>query len=166
MDKASIAKINIAHPNLRQNMLATYVNETPVNVHSSVSWNIIIGSGVTFTNTGLSTTSGGITTTGTINGLDSTSIFVNKSVFDYANSQEPMQTGKLYCNQAMNTFIYGASGAQNITVPSDTTSRGYKNLTLNGSGTKTLLGNVSVKGTYTLTSSATLDSNGFSLTNP
>jgi len=113
-------------------------------------------------------TSGGsiITNTGILNGDSAFSVFINNGIFFYANTQEPMQTGKLYCNQATNTFIYGAAGAQNITAPSDTTSPGYKNLTLNGSGVKTLLGNVSVKGTYTLTSPATLNSNGFALTNP
>jgi len=136
------------------------------NVAPSVSWNILIGSGVIFTNTGLSTTSGGITTTGTINGVDSTSIFVNKSVLGYANAQEPMQTGKLYCNQAVNTLNYQLSGNQNIQILSDPTSPGYYNLTLSGSGTKALLGNVSVKNTYTLTSPAILNSNGFALTNP
>lgn len=136
------------------------------NVAPSVSWNILIGSGVIFTNTGLSTTFGGIITTGTINGADSTSIFINKSVFGYANAQEPMQTGKLYCNQTVNTFNYQLLGNQNIQIVSDPTLPGYYNLTLSGSGAKTLLGNASVKNIYTLTSPATLNSNGFVLTNP
>ncbi|MGZ3757228.1 MAG: hypothetical protein ACXVAY_00780 [Mucilaginibacter sp.] len=102
---------------------------------------------------------------GTLNGDNANSIFINKGVFVYANATAPMATGKLYCNQTTNTFIYGLAGNQDITVPSDTTS-GYQNLTLNNSGTKRLLGNVSVKGTYTLISPATLNLNGFSLTNP
>jgi len=77
-----------------------------------------------------------------------------------------MQTGMLYCNQAANTFEYVLAGNQDIQTPSDPTTPGYKNLTLDGSGAKTLLGNVSVKGTYTLTSPATLNTNGFALTNP
>ena len=76
-----------------------------------------------------------------------------------------MNTGKLYCNQTLNTFIYGLGGNQDITSPSDATP-GYQNLILQGSGVKRLLGNVSVKGTYTLTSPATLNTNGFALTNP
>ena len=102
---------------------------------------------------------------GTLNGDNANSIFINKGAMTYLNAQQPMQTGKLYCNQVANTFIYGASGNQDITMPSDATP-GYQNLILNGSGAKRLLGNVSVKGTYTLTSPATLNSNGFSLTNP
>jgi len=104
--------------------------------------------------------------TGTLNGDNANSVFVMGSgSFDYCNATAPMVTGKIYCNQAANTFIYGLTGGQDITPPSDPTP-GYKNLTLNGSGAKRLLGNVSVKGIYTLTSAATLNSNGFALTNP
>ncbi|MBV8388385.1 MAG: hypothetical protein JO080_01145 [Mucilaginibacter sp.] len=103
--------------------------------------------------------------TGTINGDNASSTFDCRGYFQYQNATAPMTTGKLYCNQATNTFLYSASGNQDIQVPSDPIP-GYKNLTLSGSGAKRLLGNVSVKGTYTLTSPATLNSNGFSLTNP
>jgi len=151
----------------------------PVNITSSLTFStwtagnvaiiwansFLIASGKTFTSTGLSSTLGGITTTGTINGIDSTAIFDNRSIYTHNNSVAPMSTGKLYCNQAANTFIYGIAGNQDITVPSDPTP-GYQNLTLQGSGTKKLLGNVSVKGTYTLTLPATLNTNGFALTNP
>lgn len=102
---------------------------------------------------------------GVINGSNSSSILDNRSILNYTNATAPMTTGKLYCNQAANTFIYGASGNQDIQVPSDPTP-GYKDLTLAGSGAKKLLGNVSVKGIFTLTAPATLDTNGFSLTNP
>ena len=124
----------------------------------------LISGAITVTFTG--GTTGTVYNTGVLNGDNASSIFINNGTFLYTNAQEPMQTGKLYCNQAANTFVYGAPGAQNIIVPSDPTSPGYKNLTLNGSGAKTLLGNVSVKGTYTLTSPATLNLNGYSLTNP
>jgi hypothetical protein len=103
--------------------------------------------------------------TGTLNGDNASSIFDCRGTFMYQNSTAPMATGKLYCNQASNTFIYGLAGNQDITVPSDATP-GYKNLTFQGSGAKRLLGNVSVKGIYTLTSPATLNTNGYSLTNP
>lgn len=123
-------------------------------------FNILIGSGVS-----LSIQNGTLYTSGTINGVDSTSILINKSTIKFHNSTAPMVTGKLYCNQAANTFDYSNSGNQDIAVPSDPTP-GYKNLTLSGSGLKKLLGDISVKGTYTLTSPATLDTNGYSLTNP
>ena len=102
---------------------------------------------------------------GVLNGDNANSTFINTGTFLYANAQQPMQTGQLWCNQAVNTFIYDAAANQNITVPSDT-SPGYQNLTLTGSGAKRLLGNISVKGIYTLISPATLNSNSFSLTNP
>ncbi len=108
----------------------------------------------------------GVVSSGILNGDNASSTFVNKAIFSYANAQEPMQTGKLYCNQAANTFNYNLSGNQNIQVLSDPTNPGYYNLTLSGSGAKTLLGNVSVKNTYTLTSPATLNSNGYALTTP
>ena len=136
------------------------------NVAPSLSASFVIASGKTFTNVGLSSITGGITTTGTITGADATAIFDNRSILTYNNTTAPMATGKLYCNQAANTFTYGLAGNQDITVPADPVSPGYKNLTLNGSGAKKLLGNISVKGTYTLTSPATLNTNGFTLTNP
>jgi len=154
---------------------------TPINILQSINWgtfgnantavhtnsNYLIASGKTLINVGFpSATLGGINTTGTINGVDSTSIFDNRSVCNYYNSVAPMQTGQLYCNQAANTFEYGLAGNQDIQIPSDPTTPGYKNLTLDGSGAKRLLGNVSVKETYTLTSPATLNTNGFALTNP
>ena len=102
---------------------------------------------------------------GTLNGDNASSIFDNRGTFAYSNAAAPMATGELFCNQATNTFNYNLAGNQDITAPSDVTP-GYKNLTLSGSGAKRLLGNVSVKGVYTLTSPATLNSNGFALTNP
>jgi hypothetical protein len=131
-----------------------------------INWNIEIASGKTLTNSGQSVSTGGINTTGTINGADATAIFDNRSVLVYNNATAPMATGKLYANQLANNYvIYGLAGNQDIIVPSDATP-GYQNLTLQGSGAKKLLGNVSVKGVYTLTAPVTLNSNGFALTNP
>ena len=149
--------------NILQNLsFGVYMSGT---ASPNLTCSFLIASGKTFTNIGLSAGAGGFKTTGTINGVSSSSIFDNRSVCAYKNSTAPMLTGLLYCNQATNTFTYG-SGNQNITPPSDPISPGYVNLTLNGTGIKKLLGNVSVKGVYTLTAPATLNSNGFSLTNP
>lgn len=150
------------------NFKFTTNNQTiDINVNNGGSWNAnILVSGaisVTFID-GANSVQNFIY--GTINGDNANSIFINKGLFVYANAQQPMQTGKLYCNQGTNTFIYGLAGNQSITVPSDPTSPGYQNLTLNNSGVKMLLGNVSVKGTYTLNSPATLNINGYTLTNP
>lgn len=133
------------------------------NVNPTFDANILISGAITVTYTNGNT---GTAFTGTLNGNNSSSIFNCKGVYLYNNATAPMATGKLYCNQAANTFIYGLAGNQDITTPSDPSLPGYYNLTLNGSGAKRLLGNVSVKQVYTLTGPATLNSNGFSLTNP
>lgn len=127
---------------------------------STLNGNMIIGNGCIVTLTTIKVILAGI-----LNGNDSSSSFVNRSFFNYQNPQQPMQTGLLFCNEGANTFVYGLSGGQDITIPSDGIP-GYQNLTLNGTGVKRLLGNISIKGIYTLTAPATLDSNGFVLTNP
>lgn len=98
---------------------------------------------------------------GSVNGNNAASTFrqIANSVVIYQNSTQPMATGILDTSTNLNTFIYG-SGSQDIKGGT------YRNLTLNGGGTKTLQGNVSVQNTYTLTSPATLNNNGFTLTNP
>ncbi len=96
---------------------------------------------------------------GTINGTGVSSTLINKGILGITNAQQPMQTGVLNASGFTNTFIY--SGAAQ-----DVTPGTYKNLTLNGSGAKKLLDNVSVLNTYILTSPATLNNNGFTLTNP
>ena len=102
---------------------------------------------------------------GLINGSSSSDTFNNTGFSNYQNPIAPMVTGRLYCNQSPNTFIYGLAGNQDIQISSDPTP-GYTNLVLQGSGTKKLLGDISVKGIYTLTSPTTLNSNGFAISNP
>ncbi|AMR33951.1 hypothetical protein A0256_22130 [Mucilaginibacter sp. PAMC 26640] len=101
---------------------------------------------------------------GTLNGDHPKSIFSIQpggltNSFTYKNAQQPMQLGILDCNSAPNTFIYANSGAQDITPGI------YRNLSLTGSGSKNLLGNVSVVDTYSLVTPATLNTNGFLLNN-
>ena len=107
---------------------------------------------------------GSHTFSGSINGTEANSkltIAANGGTptITYLNSQQPMLTGSIDFSSSLNTFVYG-SGSQDIKGGT------YRNLTLNGGGTKTLQGNVSVQNTYTLTSPATLNNNGFTLTNP
>lgn len=135
------------------------------NTSTTLNGNITIASGITVT--ALSTSIGVLTIAGVLNGATSTSTFINNGPVIYTNATAPMATGNFYCNQSTTgTFTYGASGNQDITPPNDPSLPGYYNLTLNGSGAKRLLANVSVKHTYTLTGPATLNSNGFALTNP
>ncbi|MDB5030544.1 hypothetical protein [Mucilaginibacter sp.] len=101
---------------------------------------------------------------GVINGDNASSkLLINQTNasrgLTYNNAQQPMQTGIMDSSIA-SIFVYGLLSGQDITPGT------YYNLTLNGSGAKKLLGNVSVTNTYTLTSPATLDSNSFALTNP
>jgi hypothetical protein len=157
-----------------------YFGSVPVNITANMNiglWSagnnaaitymgMFIASGVTLINIGQNSAYlGGINLTGTINGVDTTAVFDNRSVCNYQNIVAPMATGRLFCNQAMNTFIYGALADQDITTPSDIVP-GYQNLTLSGSGIKRLLADVSVKAIYTLASPAILNSNGYTLTNP
>ena len=97
---------------------------------------------------------------GELNGDNVASTFNNLGYFAYANSQQPMETGVLQSSSISSTFEYDLNGDQDITPIS------YNNLTLSNGGNKKLLGNVSVIDTYTLSSPAVLDSNGFTLTNP
>jgi hypothetical protein len=83
----------------------------------------------------------------------------NTPTITYNAATRPMVTGLLDTSTNLNTWIYGNSNQ-------DIKGGTYRNLTLNGGGTKTLQGNVSVQNTYTLTSPATLNNNGFTLTNP
>jgi len=124
---------------------------------ASAMWgcDILISGAITVTNQNW-----GFGITGTLNGDNASSTFNNIVSLTYENVQQPMQTGILSSNNSgtKNAFIYGLAGNQDIT-PGN-----YYNLTLNGSGAKRLLGNVTVYGTYALTSPATLNSNGYTLT--
>jgi hypothetical protein len=85
---------------------------------------------------------------------------------NYQSATQPMATGILDTSTNLNTWIYGLN-AQNIKGgPTTLAKQVYRNLTLNGTGVKTLQGFVSVLNTYTLTAPATLSLNGFTLTNP
>lgn len=122
---------------------------------------ILIDDNITLT-VGGPGTNNSYTFTNTINGIGVNSTLmmgINNYTLNYQNSATPMSTGILDTSTNLNTFIYG-NGNQNIKGGT------YRNLTLNGGGTKTLQGNVSVQNTYTLTPPATLNNNGFTLTNP
>ena len=126
---------------------------------SNAKWDcdILISGAITLTNQDW-----GFNITGTINGDDAASTFNNMVLFGYSNSQQPMQTGRLLSNSisSKNIFLYELNGDQDI-APGV-----YSNLVLQGNGSKKLLNNVSVLQSYTLTSPAVLNYNGFTLTNP
>lgn len=73
--------------------------------------------------------------------------------------EQVMETGILTC-AAYSNVLYDRDGNQEI---KGTT---YYNLTFGGSGIKKLMGDVTVTNTYTLSGTATVDLNGFTLTTP
>ena len=77
-----------------------------------------------------------------------------------------MATGVLDTSTNANTWIYGLNNQDIKGSATISPKQEYRNLTLNGTGVKTLQGYVSVLNTYTLTAPATLANNGFTLTNP
>jgi len=105
---------------------------------------------------------------GSINGNNASSTLriAANATTNYHSATQPMATGVLDTSTNLNTWIYG-NGNQDIKgSPTTSPKQVYRNLTLNGGGTKTLQGYVSVQNTYTLTAPATLALNGFTLTNP
>lgn len=104
--------------------------------------------------------------TNNINGDNASSTFINK-IFStsgrglhYTGTTQPMATGVLDCSSFSNWFFYDLNGDQEV---KGTT---YYNLTFGGSGVKKLMGDVTVTGTYSLTGTATVDTNGFTFTHP
>jgi len=95
--------------------------------------------------------------TGVINGTNGSSIMDNRQSINYQNAAEPMATGQLQCNNAANTFMYTRDGAQNVKGIT------YRILIFGGSGSKTLLGNITCT-TFELTGTATINYNGFTIT--
>jgi filamentous hemagglutinin family protein len=105
---------------------------------------------------------------GSINGDNANSklLMNTNGIIVYRNATQPMATGILDTSTNANTWIYGNANQDIKGGPTTGAKQVYRNLTLNGGGTKTLQGYVSVLNTYTLTSPATLANNGFTLTNP
>ena len=138
----------------------------PINLTTSSK--TISGKGMIFN--GSITISGGITATfdgadlghnisGTITGASNTDTMKVTGAVSYLNPIEPMQVGVLDCNYSTSKFYYSASNNQNIVGGT------YGSLFLNGSGTKTLLGNIIIISSYLLTSPATLDTNEYTISN-
>ena len=119
--------------------------------------NINISGGITLTVNG---SGSGHYFNGTINGNSASDTLKNSGGMSYQNSASPMITGNFDCSSSVNTFYYSSLGNQDIKAGV------YKNLILTGNSIKKLLGNVSVTNTYTLLSPATVNFNGYELTNP
>jgi hypothetical protein len=106
---------------------------------------------------------------GILNGNNSLSKWLMGTLtntMNYQNATQPMATGILDTSTNLNTWIYGLNNQNIKGSPTISPKQVYRNLTLNGTGVKTLQGYCSVLNTYTLTSPATLNLNGYTLTNP
>ena len=103
---------------------------------------------------------------GVINGDNVNSKFLmnTNATIQYNPSTQPMATGILDTFTNLNTWIYGLNNQDVKGNPTAGQFQQYRNLTLNGTGTKTLQGNINVQNTYTLTSPATLALNGYTKT--
>lgn len=101
---------------------------------------------------------------GIIDGDNAASTLINAKNYNpgtnYQATTQPMATGILDCSSFANVWKYNKAGNQEI---KGTT---YDTLELGGSGVKKLMGNVTVLTAYSLTGTATVDLNGYTLTTP
>jgi len=123
------------------------------NQFTNVSTGIINIGAITLNNGDFTLDNNGtITQTGNFNTVDAGSFFnnLNSSTWNFSGGGT---NGRLFCNVGTNLFNYNAAGAQTLFVPTG----GYSNLTLSGSGLKTLGGALDVNGNLIITGTAQLD---------
>lgn len=98
-----------------------------------------------------------------INGDNVASTFTPQLLVQYKSPTAPMVTGVLNCNSAANNFKYIGLTNQDVTAGT------YRTLEFGGSGAKKLLGNILVNvtagGGWSITGTATINYNGFTITN-
>ncbi len=94
---------------------------------------------------------GTLTLTGSFSNISTTNLFTNYNGSTWNFGGTTSTNVNLYCNNGSNTFNYDLGGNQNIITPQDN----YSNLTLSGSGSKTMQGSFSVSGDMTLSGTAT-----------
>ncbi len=125
------------------NVNTTLAGSGVIRLNSAVT----LGSGVTLDNTNTEPTSG-VIIFGTLNGnADNSSVYINRTLTNYRTGTQPMANGTLNTTGfTPNTFAYSSAGAQSIL------ANAYHHLICSGGGsvTKTLVGNASVNGDFTL----------------
>ncbi len=94
---------------------------------------------------------------GTVDGNNASSTLDNRCVTEYQHATMPMTTGILQTDGGANTWKYNLAGNQAVKGGT------YRTLELGGSGVKQLQGNVDWITAYSLTGTATVDLNGFTL---
>lgn len=121
-----------------------------------------IANSCTLTMSVISSIGGGIIVYGKIDGESSTSKLVNTGILQYQNAIMPMIMGLMDTSTSSNTFKYNLLGDQDIKGGT------YRTLEFGGSGVKTLQGNVVVNttagGSWSITGSATINYNGYTIT--
>ena len=105
------------------------------------------------------TNNGSVTINENLIGGGSNATWINAANSSLTIGNTLLSTGILFANQTGNTVEYNRAGAQSIKNPSGGT---YTNLTLSGSGNKSLQAATTVS--TTLNNSATLLANGFNIT--
>lgn len=122
----------------------------------------LISGAITITHKSVGGAAETIIITGSITGDNAASTFDNRQIVNYQGITIPMSTGILQCNAGANTFRYNLSGDQNVAGGT------YRTLEFGGSGVKTLQGNIIVNttagGSWSITGSATINYNGFTIT--
>lgn len=96
---------------------------------------------------------GTITQTGNFNTVGTSAKFNNLAGSTWNFSGSTSST-RIFCSTSSNTFAYSAAGNQTITIPADGS---YYNLSLAGSGTKTLSAATDINGDLSIGGSAQLD---------
>lgn len=155
----------------------THNNAGASPVGATINANILISGAITLTITNTGAGTGNLIVNGTINGDNASSTFDNRTPsgttaagLNYRNAVAPMMTGVLKCNAAANRFFYDGNVSQSVQGgTTHLTTAQYWHLTLGGTATpnaKTLLGNVSVLNTYTVTGNATKVNGIYSFGNP
>jgi hypothetical protein len=95
---------------------------------------------------------GTITQTGNFSNIDAGSYFRNQNGSTW-NFSGGGTNSRLFCDFGTNLFNYTSADSQNIITPADA----YSNLSLSGSGIKTLSGNLDINGDLNISASARLD---------
>jgi hypothetical protein len=127
----------------------------------TISGTTTIASGIAVTNQ-VSDIASGLTINRNWNGADGTSQFVNESLLTVNSGNGPMYTtGVLDADFAGNTITYSSTGDQNIT---GTTYHHLIASDANGGNSKTLGGNTTVNGDFTITNSTYFDPMGSDFT--
>jgi Secretion system C-terminal sorting domain len=157
-------------PSITNNGTMTITNNIQVGGSNDDNWDFTNTGILTFSNLSVANSnftfdnSGSISNSGGFFNMGGTEFIRNNTPGSWNYGRTVVDAGtELYCdNDGVNTFIFDRSGAQGIITPQDS----YWNLSLSGSGNKSLQGNINIKGDFSITNPASLSAgtNGVSFT--